>query len=114
MTDSLVVFSSLVNFDTIFITSVHATDSGLERQLVLSYPVIIESVPEVHDGVPEHILGTSGLIRVGCSLVPRCAGMSHMIGYAMFVPMTSAIVAPRRAAPHHQEIVPPYCRDTLI
>ena len=40
--------------------------------------------------VPEHILGTSGLSRVGAtrmSLCPRVA--THMVGYAiMSVPMT--------------------------
>jgi len=40
MANSLVVYSSLVNFETSFITSVQTTDSGLERHLVLSYPVM--------------------------------------------------------------------------
>lgn len=39
--DSL-VYSSLVGFETSFITSVQATDRGVERHLVLSYPVIVE------------------------------------------------------------------------
>ena len=41
MANFLVVYSSLVNFETSFIRFVQTTDSGLERQLVLSYPVMI-------------------------------------------------------------------------
>jgi hypothetical protein len=43
MTDSLIVSFSPVDFETSFIASDQATDtSGVERHLVLSYPVTVE------------------------------------------------------------------------